>query len=279
MAHLLLRGAPLGPPGSGGAPIEAVLFDKDGTLSHSEPMLLDLATARLGRTLALAALEDRDPEAHRRLERLLRQAYGLRQEAIDPAGIMAVAARDHNLIATATALTQVGLSWADAHALAHDCFLDTDGLHGHGASCPPQPTEGLRPLLESLAAASVRCAVISNDHRQGIASFLALHDLSDFFAAHWSAEHHPRKPSPEAVHGLCAELGVPAARCALIGDADSDLRMARAAGVPVVIGYRAGWRHPPRLEPGTPLIHHWQELQVAPGPPGQGDHNHPGERG
>ena len=278
MAHLLLRGTPLGPPGMGGAPIEAVLFDKDGTLSHSEPMLLALAKARVERTLALADLERRDSEAHRRLERLLGQAYGLRKEAIDPAGITAVAARDHNLIATATALTQVGLSWADAQALAHDCFNDTDELHGHGASSPPQPTAGLRPLLASLTAASVRCAVISNDHRQGIASFLAVHDLSHYFAAHWSAEHHPRKPAPEAVHGLCAELGVEPARCALIGDADSDLRMARAAGLPVVLGYRAGWRHPPQLEPGTPLIHHWQELQVAPGPPGQSDHHHHGER-
>jgi len=37
--HLLLAGEPLGPDpleGQGPAPIEAVLFDKDGTLSHSE---------------------------------------------------------------------------------------------------------------------------------------------------------------------------------------------------------------------------------------------------
>lgn len=280
MAHLQLRGIPLGPPGSAGAPIEAVLFDKDGTLSHSEPMLLALATARLQRTLALADLANRDSESHQRLERLLRQAYGLRQGGIDPAGITAVAARDHNLIATATALTQVGLSWADAHALAHTCFLDTDGLHGTGAGSPPQPTPGLLPLLESLKAAGVRCAVISNDHREGIAAFLDHHQLSNLFTAHWSAEHHPRKPAPEAVHGLCAELGVEPGRCALIGDADSDLRMARSAGVAVVLGYRAGWEQPPDLEPGIPLIHHWQELQVVPGSPlpEGGDHHHRGAR-
>jgi phosphoglycolate phosphatase len=52
-------------------------------------------------------------------------------------------------------------------------------------------------------------------------------------------------------------------RCALIGDADSDLRMARAAGVPVVIGYRAGWEQPPELEPGGHELHHWDELEAA----------------
>jgi len=262
MAHLLLRGTPLGPPGGGVACIEAVLFDKDGTLSHSEPMLLALARARVHKTLLLAEGMGADPQARIQLEQALHRAYGLWEDAIDPGGITAVAARDHNLIATATALAQVGLSWADAHALAEECFDHTDHLHGGGASTPPEPTAGLPSLLERLARASVLCAVISNDHRQGIRSFLDRHGLVGHFAAAWSAEHHPRKPSAGAVHGLCAELGVPAERCALIGDADSDLRMARAAGVPVVIGYRSGWRQPPPLESATAWIHHWDELDV-----------------
>jgi phosphoglycolate phosphatase len=262
MAHLLLRGTPLGPPGGGTTPIEAVLFDKDGTLSHSEPMLLALASARVDRTLSLAQEAGCGAEARSRLELLLRQAYGLRSQAIDPGGITAVAARDHNLIATATALAQVGLSWADALAIAEESFALTDGLHGAGSFAPPQPTAGLLALLERLGAAAVRCAVISNDHQQGIRTFLARHGMEGHFAAQWSAEHHPRKPAAGAVHGLCTALGVAAERCALIGDADSDLRMARAAGVPVVIGYRAGWRLPPQLEAGTPWIEHWDELEA-----------------
>jgi phosphoglycolate phosphatase len=44
MPRLLLRGADLGE-------VEAVLFDKDGTLSHSEPDLLNLAQARVSACL------------------------------------------------------------------------------------------------------------------------------------------------------------------------------------------------------------------------------------
>ena len=40
MAHLSLRGHSLGL-------IHGVLFDKDGTLSHSEPHLIELADARI----------------------------------------------------------------------------------------------------------------------------------------------------------------------------------------------------------------------------------------
>ena len=95
MVCLQLRGTVLGE-------VDAVLFDKDGTLSISEPQLLTLAKARVFLCLEQAAgvlpaivLPD--------LQQLLERAYGLHAAAICPAGITAVASRDHNLIATATA--------------------------------------------------------------------------------------------------------------------------------------------------------------------------------
>jgi phosphoglycolate phosphatase len=120
----------------------------------------------------------------------------------------------------------------------------------------------LHSLVEQLTAAGLLCAVISNDDRAGIEAFLASQGLGPHFQASWSAEHSPRKPNPAAVHALCAELGVPASACALIGDANSDLRMARAAGVPVVLGYTAAWRRRPPLDPSFPQLHHWSELEL-----------------
>ncbi|WP_254946222.1 HAD family hydrolase [Cyanobium sp. AMD-g] len=261
MVHLSLRGTPLP---CGDRPLEAVLFDKDGTMSQSEPMLVALAQARVFHCLALADLAAGDPERHRDLGDLLHRAYGLAPEGVHPAGTMAVASRDQNLVATATALVQVGLGWPEALAMAEAVFARTDALHGQGSEQRPAPTAGLRPLLETLLRAGVRCAVISNDHVEGIEAFLAAHDLAAYVQAIWSAEHQPRKPDPAAVHGLCAELGVAVESCALIGDANSDLRMARAAGVPVVLGYRAGWRRPVELDASFLQLDHWRELTVVP---------------
>ncbi len=262
MVHLSLRGTPLPCPND---PLAAVLFDKDGTISQSEPMLIALAQARVFHCLELADLALRSPERHRTLADLLHRAYGLSGEGVHPAGTMAVASRDHNLVATATALAQVGLGWPEALATAEAVFERTDALHGQGSERRPVPTPGLRPLLEALQQAGVRCAVISNDHVEGIEAFLEAHGLETFVQAIWSAEHRPRKPDPAAVHGLCRELGVPAETCALIGDANSDLRMARSAGVPVVLGYRAGWRRPVELDGSFPQLDHWQELAVIRG--------------
>jgi phosphoglycolate phosphatase len=265
MVHLTLRGQPLGTaqPPADPARIAAVLFDKDGTMSQSEPMLLRLARARVEQCLALGVSHGLDDARLQQLLDLLARAYGLGTDGLHPAGTIAVAARDHNLISTATALVQVGLGWPEALALSEQAFASTDSLHGQGAPTPPQPTDGLANLLERLTAAGVRCAVISNDHQPGIQAFLRRHDLAKHFAGLWSADHLPRKPDPEAVHALCAELGVRPQSCALIGDANSDLHMARKAGVAVVLGYQDGWSQPVPLDPAFPQIHHWNELEVV----------------
>ena len=260
MAQLLLRGDPIGPAEQ---PIQAVLFDKDGTLSISEPMLHALAEARVFHCHQLLANQHPELAAAGlgELDDLLRRAYGLVPTGgIHPAGTTAVASRQHNLISTATVLSQVGLGWPEALALSEAVFRATDGLHGQGSTHKPMATDGLHDLIERLAAAGLRCAVISNDDRAGIEAFLHSQGIAAHFQACWSAEHTPRKPDPDAVHALCRQLGVRAGDCALIGDANSDLRMARAAGVPVVLGYTAAWSLPPPLDPSFPQLQHWNEL-------------------
>jgi phosphoglycolate phosphatase len=259
LAHLLLRGAPLI-----AWEIEAVLFDKDGTLSHSEPMLLALAQARIAHCQQL--LRERHPDLAAailpKLAPRLEDTYGVQRDTLHPAGTTAVASREHNLISTATALAQVGLGWPEALELAETVFERTDKLQDAAGGSPPQATEGLHELLLQLNRGGVACAVLSNDEQQGIESFLAAQNLSGCFQALRSAEDHPRKPDPAAVEALCRDLGVEPSRCALIGDANSDLVMAERAGVGVVLGYSAGWNRRPPLAPRFPQVEHWRELGV-----------------
>ncbi len=264
MAQLLLRGQLLADANGSPHRIDAVLFDKDGTLSISEPMLHALASARVFHARRL--LQQRHPELPAtqcdELADLLQRAYGLSEQAIHPAGATAVGSRTHNLLSTATALAQVGLGWPEALELSEAIFAATDGLHGQGSEHRPIATDGLHDLVEALGDAAVACAVISNDDSAGIEAFLASQELSSRFQGFWSADHTPRKPDPAAVQALCAVLGVAVERCALIGDANSDLRMAQQAGVPVVLGYGAGWSSAPPLDPAFPCLSHWNELEV-----------------
>jgi len=255
MAILALRGQPLGRVG-------AVLFDKDGTLSHSEPALTTLTEARVAACLARVSSERRAT-----LRSLLHRAYGLHGGRLDPAGITAVASRSHNLLATATAFCQVGLGWPEALALSEAVFSATDQPSGSAVGLatrrPAAPTTaGLARLLAELDQAGVILGVISNDQTQGIEHFLAFHGLRHHIRGIWSADHRPAKPDPGAVHCFCRELGVEPGASALIGDADSDLAMAVAAGIAHALGYTAGWAAKPVLAAGHPLIDHWSELTV-----------------
>ena len=253
MAFLALRGEPIGQ-------LDAVLFDKDGTLSHSEPLLTRLARARIDLCEARVA-----PERRLQVRELLERAYGLEGDRLHPAGTTAVASRSHNLISTATVFCQVGLGWPEALRHSEEVFRCTDAGPGEGqTTAVALPTHGLERLLAELDAACVVIGVISNDQPAGIERFLRAHQLQHHIRGIWSADHQPAKPDPGAVHGFCRQLGVEPAACALIGDADSDLAMAQAAGVAVALGYLSGWLTPPPLEAHYPRIHHWSELTVLP---------------
>ena len=252
MARLLLNGITL-------ADVDGVLFDKDGTLSHSEPHLIGLGQQRLQAAATVFRQADHSAGVCEHLVDQLQRLYGISAAGVSPTGLLAVASRQHNLIATAATVTQREPSWPQALRLADACFQLADQALAEQPS--PLLPEADR-VLHALQAAGVRCAVISNDSRQGIERFLDNHGLHPLVSAIWSADDTPCKPDPAAVHRLCKQMQLDHRRCALIGDADSDLHMAREAGVAVTLGYVAGWQQPPRLTGHQHLIQHWRELQV-----------------
>ena len=141
MAALLLKGVPI-------ASIDGVLFDKDGTLSHSEPNLLDLAERRIKTGVDLWSVTG-DPSQSRRLEDTLRKAFGMQQSTLHPGGTLAVATRDDNILSTATVFCLFGLTWTEALNLAHNCFEGVD----QDFSCSRPPS----PLLPEIPTSSGTC--------------------------------------------------------------------------------------------------------------------------
>ena len=256
MAQLLLEGHPIGT-------IQGVLFDKDGTLSHSEPHLLDLAERRISAAVDLWSEIRGTPT--RDLRQILSRAFGLQDGALNPGGTLAVAARQDNLTSTATVFCLLGCSWAEGLALAERCFNSVD--HKLLGQLEPSPLlDHAATMLRSLHAGGVQLAVISNDTRLGIKNFLDHHAVSDLFNSSWSADDTPRKPDPQAVHQLCRRLNLEPEHCALVGDAETDLTMAHQAGIGCVIGYQGGWTLPPVLPSAPHLLNSWRDLDLSANP-------------
>jgi histidinol-phosphate phosphatase family protein len=108
-----------------------------------------------------------------------------------------------------------------------------------------QPMPGARAALDRVRAAGVRVGVVSN--QSGIARGLLTRDEVDRVNLRAEAllgplgpvevcPHGPedgcdcRKPAPGMVLRAAARLGVPAERCAVVGDIGADVEAARAAG-------------------------------------------------
>ena len=256
MAMLMLRDVPIGT-------FDGVLFDKDGTLSHSEPHLQELAEARIRTAVDLWRATGQSPNPD--LRPLLNRAFGLENGGLHPAGTLAVAARQDNLISTATVFCLLGCNWPQALELSERCFELVDQRHSNSSSPSPLLPHAER-VLQRLHEAGIQLAVISNDTRSGIEGFIKHHGLSDRFSDCWSADDQPRKPNPAAVHQLCQRLNLTPERCVLIGDAETDLAMARHAGIGSAIGYHGGWAKQPKLPSAEHLLMDWNELEVSPTP-------------
>jgi HAD superfamily hydrolase (TIGR01662 family) len=108
-----------------------------------------------------------------------------------------------------------------------------------------RPVDGAKPALDRLRARGVRVGVVSNQSgiarglisREQVEACMArLEDLLGPFDTIQYCPHGPddgcacRKPAPGMVKDACAELGTDPSRCVVVGDIESDVAAAEAAG-------------------------------------------------
>ena len=101
------------------------------------------------------------------------------------------------------------------------------------------PYAGIPGLLEKLAAAGLRLAVLSNKPHPFTVEIVArLFPAVPFEPVLGHRPEAPRKPHPAAALQISSAWAVPAAECHFIGDSTVDLETARAAGMqPVAVAW------------------------------------------
>jgi phosphoglycolate phosphatase-like HAD superfamily hydrolase len=118
-----------------------------------------------------------------------------------------------------------------------------------------EPVTDLHALLGRLRARVPTFAVATSDDRGPTERTLeALGVAAEFAAVSCADDGRPTKPAPDPVLYLCAELGIPTRRTAVVGDAPADLRMARAAGVARAIGVLTGVGDRASIEPLADVV-------------------------
>jgi phosphoglycolate phosphatase len=218
-----------------GKPLEAVLFDLDGTLLDTAA---DIATA---------------------LNRALKE-HGW--QCISPGDVRRMIGRGSPMLVERAAAAQ-GRSASDAEKSAVlESFFRHYGYLEESGEFEAQPYDGADECLRALRRAGLKTAVVTNKHERfarGLLDRLSLSTLIDCVVGGDSFER--RKPDPGPLLFACEQLKAHPSRALMVGDSTNDVQAAQGAEIPIVCvpyGYNEG--QDPRLLPCDAFIESLAEL-------------------
>jgi phosphoglycolate phosphatase len=241
--------------------VEAVIFDKDGTLADSHHFLLKLAQQRIH--LVCQQVPN--------LQEPLEQAFGVQANQISPAGLMAVGTRRENEVAAAAFITATGLEWSKSLTIAQQTFETADRQMGRKADFTPL-FDGGTELLKNLHRAGLKLGILSADTTLNVQDFVQRYNLAPYLDLQQGTDEGVSKPDPQLFWQACSALAVSPAKTLMVGDSSADVQMAKAAGAIGCALATWGWTNATALKQllktfSAPTwilcpIHHLSEIQV-----------------
>lgn len=232
--------------------IEAIIFDKDGTLADSEKFLRELAHKR-------ARLIDANiPGTY---EPLL-MAFGVEQNYLNPTGLMAVGSNKENQIVAAGYIAETGKSWFEALEIASECFENAEkAFPTRGLTSPL--FAGSLEVLEMLSKKGLKIAILSADTTQGVKDFVENHQLSPYIDFIMGVDGGLSKPDPRLYLLTCQQLGVNPLNTLMVGDSQGDIAMAKNAQAGGVIGICWKYPHATHLNTADVVISDLAQIKIA----------------
>ena len=233
--------------------IEAIIFDKDGTLADSESFLRQLAMKRA------ELIAEEIPG----LYEPLMMAFGVTPESINPTGLMAVGSNRENQLVAAGYITQTGKSWFDSLAISAQCFAQAqDSLPTRGATS--SLFAGSLDVLQTISQAGVKIGILSADSTQGVEDFVTNHQISAYIDLIMGVDGGISKPDPRLFLNACAQLSINPQNTLMIGDSQGDISMAKKANAGGVIGIY--WNSPEasHLQSADVVISDLAQLSIYP---------------
>ena len=219
------------------APIDAVFFDKDGTLANVADYL-----TRLGQRQA-DCMETALPGT----KAGVLKALGFDNSSLSPQGLLAVGSRSETIEGIASAAAVEGYSYQTALAAAAAATAAADReISPKEAFTPLIP--GAAELLARLKDARIKLALTSADSQENLQRFVTYYSLSSYFDhIQGTGADRPSKTAMGFLKTARQALRVAPERSMVIGDARSDYVMARndrAAACVLVLG---GWPVPQKI--------------------------------
>jgi len=223
--------------GQGSYPVQAILFDKDGTLMDfictwgywGEQMLARFFSGLEAKGLVAAA--SADPGS------LWGTVHADDGHIVDYSrnGPLAMGTMEDMKAILAWQGYRAGLSWADASVLVEQCWQFADKQLEQARAVRAMP--GVIAFLEQCQESGIKMAVVTADETAAAEKHLAWLGIRHYFSVCIGTDKVEHgKPFPDMALMACRELGVEPSEAAVIGDTSGDMSMAQLAGAAVGIG-------------------------------------------
>ncbi|MBR8833045.1 MAG: HAD family hydrolase [Stigonema ocellatum SAG 48.90 = DSM 106950] len=228
--------------------IQAILFDKNGTLEDSEVYLRSLGQ-RVARIIDAQIPGIGEP---------LLMAFGINGDSLDPAGLIAVASRRETEVAAAAYIAETGRGWFESLAIARLALDDAEKYIGN----TPSPLfVGSLDVLKSLWEAGLKLGILSAATTSEVHDFIKHHQLSDYMHMFMGVDEGPSKPDPVLFLKACKSLEVEPGVTLMVGDSVGDMQMARNAKAAGCIGVT--WiGKPDNVQGADVVINQLDEIQI-----------------
>ncbi|MER3588097.1 MAG: HAD family hydrolase [Mastigocladus sp. ERB_26_1] len=226
--------------------IQAILFDKNGTLEDSELFL---------RSLAQKGARIIDAQFPGIGEPLL-MAFGVNGDTLDPAGLISVASRRETEVAAAAYIAETGRGWFESLKLAQQALAEAEKYVG---KTPSPLFVGSLEVLKYLSQAGLKLGILSAATTAEVQQFVENHQLSDYIQLEMGVDEGPSKPV--LFLQACEKLGVEPGATLMVGDSAGDMQMARNANAAGCVGIT--WIGKPENVAGADVvINQLDEIQV-----------------
>jgi phosphoglycolate phosphatase len=232
--------------------IQAIVFDKDGTLAEVESYLKSLGQKR-------ARLVDAKIPG---VQEPLMLAFGMETTGISPMGLLAVGSRRENEIAAAAYVAETGRAWAEALMVAAGAFQEADSyLTPKAIHTPLLPHIG--DWLSKLQQSGLKLGILSADTTDNVKAFINTSGISSRIHAYQGVDGTGMsKPDPRLYEAICQKLDVSPQHTLMIGDSTLDMQMSASAGSAGCIGVTWGWKMPVAIAQATCILTAPQQLEI-----------------
>ena len=205
--------------------VDAVIFDKDGTLMDFDAFWVTLS--RIALTDVVRSLHQPDALADTMLE-----VFGVKDGKADINGILCKGTYQEMAHAVQQVLQEHGCPVEDT--LIENMVLDAYNRNAHLGAVEPACTD-LRGVLVMLKNQGKKIALVTIDNAPITRMCLDRLGIADLFDAVYTDDGAlPPKPDPAAAMDLCRRMELAPDRVVMVGDTMTDVRFARNGGLKAV---------------------------------------------